>query len=147
MLSLNKFFKLFALFSIALAIFSSTAAASSYNLEINQIDGKLLFSHKIILGSEETILIELPEDATSISASQNYSLDNNLLTIHGYSINISYVTSDALQKLKDGYYFVYKLDFISNFDESIIKLILGEGYFIDKERVFPELAKITSDGR
>ncbi|MEM4259443.1 MAG: hypothetical protein QXS38_01625 [Candidatus Pacearchaeota archaeon] len=126
---------------------TSTASASVYNLEISQIDDKLLIKHKISFDYETSISFSLPSDASSISAKQNYALDSNILTTNGKNIEISYLTKEALQKSENAYYFVDKILFNSNFTEAYIRLILDEGYYTDKDKIYPEPNQITTDGR
>ncbi len=135
------------IFSFILGIlFISLVSASSYNLELNQVDDKALVKHSISLDSFQAVSINLPSDAYSISSNSNYALQNNLLTISGKEIEISYLTNYPLEKSKEGYYFVDKIIFPSDFDNVNVNLILKEGYFTDKDKIFPLPSSITSDG-
>ncbi len=146
MLILSKIAKMMTFVFIALA-FLPFVEASVYNIEFNQVDGKLLIKHEIGLEQEQTISLYLPEDATSISANLNYSINNNILTTRGRSIEISYITKITLEKSKEGYYFVDTPLFSFNVDEVKIKFMLKEGNFIEKDRVFPKPSGIETDGR
>lgn len=131
---------------ISLSLIGSVSA-SVYNIEINQVGDKLLAKHIISLDSENTIQINIPSDASSLSSKQDYSIENNVATITGKNIELSYLTQGALQKSDDGYYFVEDIKFNSNFDEATIKLILDTGYFLDNEHIYPKPTKIETDGR
>ncbi len=136
-----------ALSIIIFIALTSLASASVYNVEISQINDKLLVRHKIYFDYETAISFDLPSDASSISAKQNYTLQEDTLITRGKNIEISYLTRESLQKSDEGYYFVDKINFNSDFKEVSIRLILDEGYYINTEKVFPEPDKITTDGR
>jgi len=125
----------------------SPALASVYNMEINQVGDKLLVKHIISLDNENTIQINIPSDASSLYSKQNYSRENNVITIIGKNIELSYITQDALQKAEDGYYLVDNIKFNSDFDSAIIKLALDTGYFLDNKHIYPKPSKIETDGR
>ncbi|MDP1695316.1 MAG: hypothetical protein Q8L29_00180 [archaeon] len=128
-------------------IISNFASASQYNIEINQVDNKLLVKHSISLDENKEILINIPSDITSLSSNTEYSIYNNILTFEGKDIEFSYITRLALEKSKDGYYYIDDINFNFPIDEAKLTLILKEGYFLDKDKIFPELSIIETDGR
>lgn len=134
---------LFLFFSIFLL---PLVTSSSYNLEFNQVDDKVLVEHSISLDSIKTISLAVPEDAYSISSNLEYNLQNNVLTIFGDNIELSYITRDLLETSKEGYYLIDKIIFPSNFDTLDINLLMKEGYFTDSKRIFPAPSSIDSDG-
>ena len=139
--------KKFLIFTIFLFFLISFVSASSYNIEFNQVDNKVLVEHKISLDSFQTISLDLPSDATSLSLNLNYTLSANKLTLFGKDMDVSYITKSYLEKSNDGYYFVSKINFNFQVDEVQIKLVLKEGYYLDKDKVFPKLSEIGTDGK
>ncbi len=137
--------KLF-IFTIFLFFLVSFVSASSYNLEFNQVDSKLLVKHEISLDSSQTISLDLPSDATSLSSNLNYILSADKLTLSGKEVDVSYITQSALEKSKEGYYLVNKITFNFPVDEVQIKLVLKEGYYLDNDKVFPKPSEIGTDG-
>lgn len=133
--------------SLAILIFLvSFASASSHNIELNQVDNTLLVKHSIAFDSEQEISITLPADASSISSNVQYTLRDNVLNAKGKDIEISYLTYSSLEKSDEGYYLIdtLKLDFPADTVE--VKLILKEGYYLDKEKIFPRPSQIGTDG-
>jgi uncharacterized membrane protein len=141
---MHKKFLIFAIFLFFLIPFIS---ASSYNIEFNQVDNKVLIEHKISLDNSQTISLDLPQDATSFSSNLNYTLSANKLTIFGKNIDVSYITQSALEKSKEGYYFVSKITFNSGFPEVSIKFILDKGYFVSPDKIFPKPEGIETNGQ
>ena len=142
--------KISFIFACALVISFSLASpvlSSSYSLELNQVDDKILAEHYIVLDKEETIQIVLPSDAISISSSADYSIDENILTSTGDEIKLSYITRSFLEKSDTGYYFVEDVQFDFPVDNVSIALILKEGYFLDNEHIFPKPYEIKTNGR
>jgi len=133
--------------SIMFILLVSSVSASSYTIEFNQIDSKLLVKHIISLDSEQEISINLPSDAYSLSSDNSYTINENILTITGKNIKVSYLTLSALEKVSDGYYLIDTIKFNFPADNVIIKLILLEGNFVDIEKIFPEPFSITTDGK
>lgn len=136
---------LFIFFSILLI--SNLASASQYNIEISQVDNKLLVKHSILLDKNEEISIIIPSDASAISSNIAYSVNDNKLIFEGRNIELSYITHLALEKSERGYYFIDNIIFPSEFNNVNVKLILKEGYFLDNDKIFPEHSIIETDGR
>lgn len=124
----------------------SIVSASSYKLNLNQVDDKVLVNYEILLNSEKTISLNIPSDAYSISSNSNYSIQNNVLFITGDNIKLSYLTKDLLEKSNEGYYFIYREKFNFPVNQSVTTLILKEGYFAEKDKIFPSPSSISSDG-
>ena len=135
------------LISFILILLIPSIAASSYNVELNQIDNKLLVKHSISLNSPQNITLTTPQDAVSISANAEYSQTDDKLFFQGKEIEISYITRSALEKSAGGYYLITKILFPFSASEANIKLILKEGYFLDKEKLFPKPSIIETDGK
>ena len=133
--------------SIMFILLVSSVAASSYNIELNQIDSKLLVKHIISLDSEQEISIALPSDAYSLSSDNLYTINENILTMTGKNLKVSYLTLSALEKVSDGYYLIDKIKFNFSVDNVAIKLILSEGNFVDIKKIFPEPSSIITDGK
>jgi len=90
----------------------SLVSASSYKIEFNQIDDKLVVSE----------------------------------TINGVKQG-AYTTQEGLEKSKEGYYFVKKLNFNQSYDEVEIKLNLDFGVIIENSEAYPSNYKLETDGR
>jgi len=133
--------------SIMFILLVSSVSASSYNIEFNQIDSKLLVKHIISLDNEQEISINLPSDAYSLSSDNPYAINENILTITGKNIKVSYLTLSALEKVSDGYYLINTIKFNFPADNVTIRLILSEGNFVDIEKIFPKPSSITTDGK
>ena len=143
---MNKRFVILVAVVIALSLVN-TVQASIYNIDINQVGGNLLVKYTISSDNENTIKINIPSDVTSFSSKQSYSIENDIVTITGKDIELSYSTTDALQKSDDGYYLVDNIKFNSDFDSATVKLVLDTGYFLDNEHIYPKPSKIETDGR
>ena len=142
--------KISVIFAFALILLFSLASpvlSSSYSLELNQVDDKILAEYYILLDKEDIILLVLPSDASSISSSVNYSLDGGVLAATGDEIRLSYITKSFLEKSDEGYYFVEDIKFDFPVDNASITIILKEGYFLDSEHIFPKPYEIKTDGR
>jgi len=132
---------------IMLIFLISSVSASSYNIEFNQIDSKLLVKHIISLDNEQEISINLPSDAYSLSSDNPYTINEHILTMTGKNIKVSYLTLSALEKVSDGYYLIDTIKFNFPADNVTIRLILSEGNFVDIEKIFPEPSSIITDGK
>ncbi len=121
-------------------------AESSYESVFNQIGNKVLVDQNITFDSEKEMSLILPNDAHSISANLNYSLEDGLLSIKGKEIRVSYLSNDLLSKSADGYYLVNKIVFNEEFTNVVVKAVLEEGNFAEKDKVFPEPYSIETDG-
>ena len=133
---------LMLIFGCSIAIVS----ASTYQLELNQVGNKIVEKHIIDMGSQKTISINLNKDASLISSKTNYSLEDNVIALSGKELEFSYVTDSDLESADDGYFFIKTVRFYSDFDSSVIRLVLDEGYFTDSERLFPKPSDIITDG-
>ncbi|HLF53658.1 MAG TPA: hypothetical protein VI544_00605, partial [Candidatus Nanoarchaeia archaeon] len=99
------------------------------------------------LDQEQTLTLDIPSDASSISANQEYEQGGNSIKIKGKSIELSYLTSESLQKSRGGYYFVDKVKFSSDFNKADIKFLIDTGSFLDNENIYPSPTRIETDGR
>lgn len=134
--------------SLVLILISiNSVHASSYDVEFNQVNNNLLVKHFISLDEERTLTLDIPSDASSISANQEYKKDGNSVNIKGKSIELSYLTSESLQKSRNGYYFVDKVKFYSDFDKTEITFLIDTGSFLDNEHIYPSPTRIETDGR
>ena len=140
-------YKKFLIFTIFLFFLIPFIPASSYNIEFNQVDNKVLVEHKISFDNSQTISLDLPSDATPPSSNLNYTLSASTLTLSGKEIDVSYITKNSLEQSAEGYYFVSKINFNFPIDEAQIKLILKEGYYLDKDKVFPKPSEMGTDGK
>lgn len=140
--------RIFIIPVVLLLIFAcSIVSASTYELELSQVGNKVVERHTINFDSERTLSLDLNSDASSISSKNSYSLEDGTITLIGKDLEFSYVTEANIEDADDGYLFVKTVRFYSDFDSSTIKLILDEGYFTDKEHLFPKPSSITTDGR
>jgi len=139
--------KKYLLFLLGLIFLAFSVSASSYNLELNQMDNKILAEYTISLDSKQEIILNIPADAYSISSSISYTLEDGIFSATSNELNLSYLTSSLLEYSGGDYYFVSSFSFPLAFDNTSIKLILKEGYFTDAEKIFPKPSEIDSDGR
>ncbi len=133
-------------FVLALVFACSLVAASAYELELSQVKDKIVEKHKISLNEEKTLVIPLHSDVSSISSKTNYSLEDNKITLIGKEAEFNFVTGSDMESTDEGYLFIKTVRFYSDFDNFTVKLILDEGYFTDKEFLFPKPSSITTDG-
>jgi len=130
----------------ALVLSFSNVSASSYYVEIYQLENKALIKNRITLDKEQVILLELPDDFSSLSAKPDYSISGSTLILSGNQIEASYLTKSLLESSKDGYNLITKVPFVFDADNLTIKLILDEGYFVSRDYVFPKPSKIETNG-
>jgi len=121
--------------------------ATFYSIRFNQVGEKILVEQEISFEQEAVVKIKLPEDVRAISANVNYIIKNSLIEAKGKEIKISYITNENLEKVKGRNYFVEKLSFNFDIKELEVRLLLDEGFFLDKEDVFPKPLAIETDGR
>jgi len=133
--------------ALILILLASAVSASSYTIEINQVEDKTLVKHHIVFDNERTISIPLPQDAAAISSKLNYSLGISSLEITGKDIELSYLTSSNLEQLDEGYFFVETIKFNFPVDEATINLILQEGNYLEAGKIFPQPNSIETDGQ
>jgi len=138
---------LMAVFGILIFLASAVSAVDYLYIEFNQVGEKMLVKEVINFDNESEIQLDIPEDARAVSVSTDYMLDNDLLKARGKNIEISYITNENLEKVKSNYYFIDKLEFGFDIQKLEIKLILDEGFVVDKEDIFPKPTLIGTDGR
>jgi len=134
--------------SIVIALFLlGLASASSYKIELYQVDQKVLVKEFISFDSQSSVNITLPSDAKGISVNVNYTLSNGFLTASGKDLQISYLTESLIDVSKDNYYLAYKLPFRLNNAKIELTIFLKEGFIVNPEEIFPQSGKIETDGR
>ncbi|MCU0642292.1 MAG: hypothetical protein MUF61_01780 [archaeon] len=134
------------IFVLIFLSFLVPVSASTYNIELNQVDGAILVKHVISLESFSEISIPLPADAYSISSDAQYSIEGDILTAEAKTLKISYLTNDILEKSGRDYYLVTKIPFQFDFNSVNIKLIMEEGYHLDESKAFPVPSTVGTDG-
>jgi len=130
----------------ALILSFSNVSASSHSIEIHQLENKALIKHSITLDKEQAILLELPNDFSSLSAKPLYSISGTTLILSGNPIEASYITKTLLESSEEGYHFITKIPFVFDADNLTIKLILDEGSYVYQDYVFPKPSKIETNG-
>lgn len=136
-----------ALFFIISILLAGAVNASSYTIEISQIEDKSLVKHEILLDNEGTISLPLPKDAAALSSNLNYSKYAGSLEITGKEIELSYLTSSNIEQSDKGYFFVETIKFNFPVDEALIKLVLQEGNYLEEGKIFPQPTSIETDGQ
>ena len=66
--------------------------------------------------------------------------------IDGIKIS-KYIFDEGLERSREGYYFIQKIEFNESYDNAKIKLNLDKGFILDRDTIFPENYEIESDGQ
>ena len=134
---------------ISVLLISATlvSAEESHRIEFNQIGEKILVEHVISLEQEQKAEIIIPEDARAISSNVDYTSEENIIEAYGKNIEISYITSESLDRVNNKYYFVDEIEFNFDIEQVEIKLILDEGFVFEEGKSYPEPSATETDGR
>jgi len=132
---------------VILLIFSvSSVSAVNYKLSYEQVGKDVLVEHVINLDEEKEIKIDISgAERDSISASSFYFIENNMMSISGKEIKVSYIDKESIE-IGEKYYFVTKNRFYIDSDVRV-SFILEEGFVLENQDIYPAASEIGSDGK
>lgn len=142
---MGRFSVIFFVFGFVLAL--SMASASSYNIEFNQVNGKLIVKGSIYLNKTSNFSVNLPEDYNDLYVTGNFSLVERVLSFKDSSAEFVYTTSEGLNRADEGFYFVNKIVYPENFDSVTVRLNLDKGIIVHNSEAYPMGYQIESDGQ
>lgn len=132
------------LFLVLIVLLANISLASVYNIEMYQYGERLLEKHEIILDNAEPLILNLPEEITSLDIENSYNESDGKIVVNDKIIRFSFVNTEAIEK-GGKYYLTRKIIPGLYMDELNIRLVLDEGFVLNE--VFPSEDHKESDGR